>query len=85
VWNDETETSAKVVEKAINMVEDWKMVNAPDVLISHSHHHQETASTSQQHRIKWQPPVIGRYKCNIDAAFSSQVNRTGIGIFVCDT
>lgn len=25
----------------------------------------------------------GRYKCNIDAAFSSQFNRTGIGICVC--
>jgi len=27
----------------------------------------------------------GRYKCNIDAAFSSHHNRTGIGIFVCDS
>ena len=25
VWNDETETSAKVVERALNRIEDWKM------------------------------------------------------------
>ena len=84
VWNDETETSAKVVERAINMVEDWKMANTPGVLASNSNHQQATTSTSQQHRIKWQPPVAGRYKCNIDAAFSSHVNRTGIDICVRD-
>ena len=36
------------------------------------------------HLIKWQPPATGRYKCNIDAAFSSQANRTTIGICVRD-
>jgi len=84
VWNDETETSAKVVERAINMVEDWKMANTLDVLASNSDHQQATTSTSQQHRIKWQPPVAGRYKYNIDAAFSSHVNQTGIGICLRD-
>jgi len=29
--------------------------------------------------------MSGRYKCNIDAAFSSHHNRTGIGICVCDS
>jgi len=85
VWNDETVSSTKVVEKAINMVEDWKMANIPAVLASNSNHQQAMASTSQQHQIKWQPHVVGRYKCNIDAAFSSQVNRTIIGICVRDT
>jgi ribonuclease HI len=33
----------------------------------------------------WQPPLPGRYKCNIDAAFSSSLNRTGIGICVRDS
>lgn len=28
--------------------------------------------------------MVGRYKCNIDAVFSLQVNRTGIGICVHD-
>ena len=55
-----------------------------DVLASRSNHQPTTASTSQQHRITWQPPVAGRYKCNIDTAFSSHVNRIGIGICVRD-
>jgi len=32
----------------------------------------------------WQPPATGRYKYNIDAAFSLRLNRTGIGICVRD-
>jgi len=60
------------------------MANTPDVLASSSDHQQVTASTTQHHQIKWQPHVAGRYNCNIDAAFSSQANRTGIGICVRD-
>jgi len=33
----------------------------------------------------WQRPSLGRYKCNIDAAFSSSRNRTDIGICVRDS
>jgi hypothetical protein len=50
VWDDETETSAKVVECSINMAADWKLSNTPDVLASSLNHQQATASTSQQHR-----------------------------------
>jgi len=32
----------------------------------------------------WQPPSTGRFKCNVDAAFSDQFQRTGIGICVRD-
>jgi len=66
------------------MIEDWKMANTQNVLASISNHQQATTSTSQQHPIKWQPPAAGRYTCNIDAAFSSQANRTAIGICVRD-
>jgi len=49
VWDDATETSAKVVERAINMVVDWQLANAPDVIASRWNHQPTTASTSQQH------------------------------------
>jgi hypothetical protein len=39
-----------------------------------------SASTVQQ----WQLPAQGRFKCNIDAAFSKQFQRTGIGICLRD-
>ena len=89
VWDNATETSATVVERAMNMVADWKLANASDVLASAPSHHPSSVvnsgiPTSHQHRITWQPPASGRYKCNIDAAFSSRLNRTGIGICVRD-
>ncbi|AES77668.1 glycosyltransferase family 28 protein [Medicago truncatula] len=62
--------SATVVERARNMVEDWQLPT--------------TAPSSHQHRTIWQPPGVGRYKCNNDATFSSHLNHTGIGICVRD-
>jgi ribonuclease HI len=88
IWDDVTETSAVVVERARNMVTDWQLANAPESLASHSSSQHLTdvnmgSSTSRQRNIiKWQPPMSGRYKCNIDAAFSSHLNRTGIGVCV---
>jgi len=90
VWDDVIETSVVVVERARNMVEDWHLANTPDRItsISPSQHtmvENTESSTSHQHRLRWQPPTPGRYKCNIDAAFSSHRNRTGIGICVRDS
>jgi len=91
VWDDVTETSAVVVERARNMVTDWQLVNALDTLAATSPSHHAMAantgtSTSNQHnRILWQPPLSCRYKCNFDAAFSSHHNRTGIGVCVRDS
>ena len=72
------------------MVADWQLANVLDMLASisspqHTIVVNEGASTSHQHhRIRWQPPTLGRYKCNIDAAFSSHRNRTSISICVRD-
>ena len=91
VWDNVTETSVVVVERARNMVTDRQLANTPDVRASTPHLQHALAvnmgaSTSHQpDRISWQPPMPGRYKCNIDAAFSSHHNRTGIGICVRDS
>lgn len=84
VWEDVTETSATVVERARHLVEDWQLANTPYICAPSLPHPQSAASSSHDHRITWQPPGVGRYKCNIDAAFSSHVNRTGIGMCVRD-
>jgi len=73
------------------MVLDWQLANTPEVLASNSQHQPSLSleggpSTSVSPNVrKWQPPMPGRYKCNIDAAFSSSLNRTGIGICVHDS
>jgi len=80
-----------VVDRARNMVTDWQLANSLDVRASTPHPQHASAvppgaSTSHHRaRILWQPPMPGRYKCNIDAAFSSHHNRTGIGICVRDS
>ncbi|PNX70857.1 cytochrome p450, partial [Trifolium pratense] len=33
---------------------------------------------------KWEKPARGRYKCNIDASFSSQLSRVGIDMCIRD-
>ena len=84
VWENVTETSATVVERARNMVEDWKLANAPDILATSWTHQSTTSPSFHQQRINWQPPGVGRYKCNIDASFCSHINCTCIGICVRD-
>jgi ribonuclease HI len=42
------------------------------------------AGCSSTGQFRWQPPSLGRVKCNIDAAFSDQFNKTGIGICIRD-
>ena len=78
-----------VVERARNMVTDWQLANAPDTLAAASPSplamavNVETFVSNHQTRPLWQPPMPGRYKCNIDTAFSSHHNRTWIGVCVC--
>ena len=90
VWDDVTESSATVVERAENMVVDRQLANSPATLASSALHQTPSptdggASSSHQPSVTmWQPPLPGRYKCNIDVAFSSQLNRTGIGIWIRD-
>jgi hypothetical protein len=46
------------------------------------HAHQNSTGTADPNR--WHKPQQGRHKCNIDAAFSSIRNHTGIGICLRD-
>ena len=66
VWDNVTETSAVVVDRARNMVTDWQLANTLDVRAStpHPQHASDVntgASTSHQHdRVSWHPP------CQVD-------------------
>jgi len=91
VWDNVPETSAVVVDRARNMIADWQLANDPAALAASLPSQHAMATTTGvptphlQPRTSWQPPISGRYKCNIDAAFSSQHNRTGIGICLRDS
>jgi hypothetical protein len=70
VWDDVTETSDTVVERARNMVADWNLANAPDVLASISTHQPTTsldmgASTSHQHNIEPRGSLLCQEDTNV--------------------
>ena len=95
VWDDVMEVSATVVERAKNLVVDWKFANVPTVADPIP---QQRLQPSAREGIlaaigtstfvtssSWQHHLLGRYKCNIDATFSSHLNRTGVGICIRDS
>jgi len=43
-----------------------------------------STTTSDMASNRWQRPQRSHLKCNVDASFSNQFNRTGIGIFIRD-
>jgi ribonuclease HI len=115
IWDDVTEVSAQVVDRARQMIEDWQEAHSPQLEVLQQpamqqtqsavsvqpvpQQHQQTGSVAvvsvQQSVLQqqqqtgpvlphWQPPSAGRFKCNVDAAFSDHFKRTGIGICVRD-
>ena len=91
LWQDVTETSAQVIERAIHLIEDWSAANTPSPPPTRNRTHGTTlnanlvqASSSGMNIHHSQRPPRGRLKCNIDASFSDSLNRTGIGICIRD-
>jgi len=100
VWEDITETCAEVVERARITLEDWQLANGGRTegqsVQSVSNQNADfdisntaataviTTDAAAAGRNDWQPPMLGRLKCNIDAAFSVPRNRTSIGICIRD-
>jgi len=76
------------VERAQNMVVDWQVANNPDATKATIPNPPSAIlggepSTSAVHTgSHWQPLLPDMYKCNIDAVFSSSLNRTSIGICI---
>jgi hypothetical protein len=96
VWEDVTETCAVVVERARVLLEDWQLANGLRTLdqpVLQGVQQASATGTAAVHtpsvaairdQLSWKPPAQGRFKCNIDATFSSSHNRTGIGICIRD-
>jgi len=78
LWQQQNESNAQVVQRATNLLDEWRTT-------SHSH---AQSNTVQAHLIrqdeKWKKPTSGMYKCNIDAYFSTSLNRVGLGTCLRD-
>jgi ribonuclease HI len=71
VWNDVAESGISLGFKALQTWEEWFMVQ------NMQHGRQNT--TQQQPNIVWQKPSFGWYKCNVDAGFHKELNKTSFG------
>jgi ribonuclease HI len=71
IWNNTKEQGRSLGYKAKHMWEEWHSVQH---LQSGRH-----VPVQQQHVLRWQKPSDGWLKCNVDAAFHSEQNRTSVG------
>jgi len=88
-----------VVERAKIMVEDWQLANVSRTVAPEYQQHVQqphggvhsveaiviAGNTTPAAPVYWHRPLQGRYKCNIDVAFSTSHNRTEIGLCVWDS
>ncbi|XP_024634419.1 uncharacterized protein [Medicago truncatula] len=76
VWNNVTETAQQTGERAMNFLSSWK--NAQDV------RNQNTNRNTHGVIDSWEKPSPGRFKCNVDASFSTTLNKVGFGACIRD-
>jgi hypothetical protein len=90
---DVTEVAAIVVHRARVMITEWQIANTKTPAESRAattspptqlHSNSAEVNSSGDSLVLWQKPTSGRHKCNVDAAFSSNFNRTGIDICIRD-
>ncbi|GAU29840.1 hypothetical protein TSUD_223860 [Trifolium subterraneum] len=76
VWNNITESNTNVYERAQHLLTSWKQAQQ-------TRSYANTSQPVQQHT-NWEKPSRGRYKCNIDASFSSTHNKVEIDMCIRD-
>jgi hypothetical protein len=93
VWENVSESAAVVVDRARVLISEWQIANskvsegdAADIAgaTTHLSFSSSAANVHAAGQLVWQKPGSGRLKCNVDAAFSSNFNRTGIGVCIRD-
>jgi ribonuclease HI len=70
VWNDTNDPGRNLGFKARHLWEDWYVVQQVQ--------HDAAGVNQLQQEIVWQKPILGWYKCNVDAGFHREVNKTSI-------
>ncbi|MCI23364.1 cytochrome P450, partial [Trifolium medium] len=76
VWNDTKEEGRSLGFKAWNLWNEWFLVQ--------QHHNNNNAAVQQQHAFSWQKPSVGWQKCNVDAGFHRELNKTSAGWLLRD-
>ncbi|KAK2355577.1 hypothetical protein QL285_092977 [Trifolium repens] len=76
VWNNIVDSDQAVIERANHLITGWRNAQKLRNLAN-------TAPTDPQQTV-WVKPNSGRYKCNVDASFSFNLNKVGLGMCIRD-
>jgi ribonuclease HI len=76
VWDEISEPGHVLGFKALKFWDDWIMVQQLQ--------QGTTTSEQQQYNTRWEKPMFGWFKCNVDAAFHQNSNKTSTGWCVRD-
>jgi ribonuclease HI len=75
VWHQDKEQGQQLGFKAIHVWQEWSAVQRV---------FNNGANQLQQQQNSWQPPPIGKYKCNVDAGIHADARKTSAGWCVRD-
>jgi len=76
IWNNITETAQQISDRSASFLSSWK--NAQEV---------RNQSNNRSSRVvieNWNKSSLGRFKCNVDASFSTSLNRVGFRACIRD-
>jgi hypothetical protein len=76
VWDNVVDSDQAVIERANHLITGWRNAQKLRNLAN-------TAPTDPQQTV-WVKPNSGRYKCNVDASFSFNRNKVGLGMCIRD-
>ncbi|KAK2444482.1 hypothetical protein QL285_015507 [Trifolium repens] len=68
VWNDTNDPGRNLGFKVRHLWEDWYDVQQVQ--------HDAGGLNQNQQALAWQKPILGWYKCNVDAGFHREINKT---------
>jgi len=76
VWNNIVETTQQIGDRAVAFLNSWKTAQETRI--------RSSPANSQFDISKWSKPSVGRFKCNVDASFSTSLNKLGFGACIRD-
>ena len=83
LWQQQTETNVQVFQRATHLLEEWRAAQDIRSRSNNQNTPPQVRNTSLEED-RWKKPTPGRYKCNIDASFSTSLNRVGLGMCLGD-
>jgi len=83
LWQQQIETDSQMFQHITHVLEEWRTAQR----IRSSSNTQSITPQVQplrQEEDVWKKPAPDRYKCNIDASFSTSLNKVGLGMCLRD-